>query len=127
MVSCQRSDDVVLKFYFKMTKHIKTFFAVYLAATFVSSLDPVCRNEHPTNRMLHNLDKLLNLKKVKIVEGITLKRKLEKLRSDSGISSETCRNVPNDFMQQLQGRLDDFMTSHILEFDLASVLTKGKQ
>lgn len=107
-------------------RNVSVCIIVGLAIHLASSLDSICHNELATNKVLGNIDKLLNLKNVKIVNGITLKRKFEKLRDDADINSDKCRNATSDWVHEVKMRVDEIMSNHVLEFDLASVLNKGK-
>lgn len=76
--------------------------------------------------MLSNFDKLLNQSQVKLVDGVTLKRK-SKLTSDKEESHKVaCDKTSLHLLPQVQARLKNMIETHVLEFDLLSVLNEGK-
>lgn len=56
------------------------------------------------------------------MRGVTLKKKLNKAVIESESRNFTCSNFVKDF----QSKASRFINNHVLEFDIASMLTEGK-
>jgi hypothetical protein len=82
-----------------------------------------CNKNFFENQFLKNLDKLLNLSHVKVVNGMTLKKK-DTVHNPVEMSSNTCEN--NSWIEKIDTRIKRMMDTHVLEFDLASVVKPGK-
>ena len=77
----------------------------------------------PESRLLINFDKLRSQSHVKIATGVILRRKKEFI--DVIGNTTECRSGTN-VLQQFFGKVGQIMKSHVLEFDLSSILANGK-
>jgi Protein of unknown function (DUF1676) len=95
---------------------------VILCSAFTGSDSRGCNYDFAENRLITNLDKLTESKQVMIMRGVTLKKKLNEAVIESESRNFTCSNFVKDF----QSKASRFINNHVLEFDIASMLTEGK-
>lgn len=86
-----------------------------------TSSEIACGRENPEVRFLQNIDKLLNRSHVSILQGVTLRRKFENEARRNNVSCTS-----SNLIQELQDKLNHLLNSHVMEFDLAAVLSEGK-
>lgn len=80
------------------------------------------------NRLLMNLNKLLNQNHVKIINGITLRRKSNAIPDLINENSTRCidLNESKNLMKEINVKVASLMNTHVLEFDLSSTIENGK-
>lgn len=81
-----------------------------------------CSEHQPEKKFLSNIDKLLNLNRVKITSGMVLKKKEN--TSNQPVNNNLACN--NSLVENVGLRIKRLMETHVIEFDLASVLAKGE-
>jgi hypothetical protein len=94
---------------------------VILFRDIIGDVTSVCDYGSNENRLLNNLDKLMNSSQVMIMKGVKLKKKLD----GALVENESIKISCNTFSKDLQMRASRFINNHVLEFDIASMLTEG--
>lgn len=92
----------------------------------LSTVKCFCDKNLPEVRLLRNVEKLLNRDSLQILNGINLRRKTNvtvNLRNSTSICNEVSRN----FIEEVDNKLTQVLKTHVLEFDLASLLSNGKE
>jgi hypothetical protein len=82
-----------------------------------------CGDRLPENNFLTNIDKLLNLSHVKIASGMMLRKK-ENSTIQVANNDSMCNN---SLVENVGLRIRRMMETHVIEFDLSSVVRKGKR
>lgn len=75
------------------------------------------------NRLLINLDKLLNQRRVAVTTGVMLRKKNDTLEATE--SSIACDVSSSNVVHRFIGRIGKVLNTHVLEFDLSSILNEG--
>jgi hypothetical protein len=88
----------------------------------VDALDNTCDYDYSEKVLLKNIDKLLNQTKVKIVQGVVLRKKSEDFHLMLRSNGSACENL----LEVVQNKASTIFNTHVLEFDLASI-TKGNE
>ena len=101
------------------------WFFVFIVLIHVSSCQTqMCREHLPENKFLNNIDRLLNLKHLKIANGMYLRKK-EQLSIQNASNESICNNEYS-FVDNVGLRIRRMMETHVIEFDLSSVVRKGR-
>lgn len=97
--------------------------AVLSVTEFASTSSEIaCGRENSEARFLQNIDKLLNRSHLRIVQGVTLRRKFENI--PWRYNNASCTS--SDLMQELRDKLDHLLKNHVMEFDLAAISRTGE-
>lgn len=76
---------------------------------------------------MNNFNKLFNQNHVKIINGITLRKKIDGGSSDASENHlSTCTEQSRSLMEEINGKVASFMNTYVMEFDLSSMLANGK-
>jgi hypothetical protein len=94
---------------------------VFLVLLRVSICRSECGSHQPEKNFLKNIDKLLNLSQVKITSGLVLRKK-ENILMKANDNDQTCSN---SLIENLVSRVERMMETHVIEFDLSSVVDGG--
>lgn len=101
---------------------IRCLIALTIARLSFGSADVICTNSSAESKLLNNFDRFLEQDSVKILNGVRLKRKLNTgHQSDRGRNTTSCVTVAD-----ISGKIAQFSRTHVLEFDLSSLLPNGK-
>lgn len=106
-------------------KMIKFLCVILIICGVASSVTCLCDEKLPELRFLSNVDKLLNQSFVKIVDGVRLRKKSNILETQ-GNSTSACNEIPRNFIVEIDKKLGNVLNTHVLEFDLAKMLSTGK-
>lgn len=99
---------------------------VIVLQVFVCSTISDCNRNDPERLLLNNIEKLLNQRRLKIMNGITLTRKSDpKQTKFIERNASDCNSINKSKMMDINRKLRSILDSHVLEFDLASLLTEG--
>jgi hypothetical protein len=94
---------------------------VFLVLLRVSICRSDCGEHQPEKNFLRNIDKLLNLNLVKITNGLVLRKKGNMtMKTDN--NDLTC---DSGWIENLRSRVERMMETHVIEFDLSSVVNGG--
>ena len=88
-------------------------------------LNASCSDKLQKIKSLKVIDKLLNQTQINIANGVRLRR-----RNNLKLNSEEIYICHNDssmrWLTEINGRLERMLETHVLEFDMASILNRGK-
>ena len=110
-----------------MVRGIQFLFAFIVLREVISSKDVKCSVDLPEIRFLMNFDKLLNRENVRIVNGIRLKRKLNEPfnEPDPEFNTSLCAKSSEELLQVIESKFTRMAETHVLEFDLAPIVSNG--
>lgn len=104
---------------------IRCLIALVIARLSLGSADVICTDSSRESKLLNNVNKLLERDNVKLYNGIRLKRK-----PDAGHQSDHERNTScvtlAEMTSAISRKIARFPRTHVIELDLASLITKGK-
>jgi hypothetical protein len=98
---------------------------VLLRAT-MCTIDKMCIENFTELRLLNNLDKLLQQNRVKIADGIVLKKKHAAVHNQTTAAYVTCNRTSRNFIGEFDAKLRHVLETHDLEFNFTSMAEKGK-
>lgn len=96
-------------------------FLVMTALCCICSVGSTCIE----SRFLNNFNQLLSQNHVKIITGISLRRKVESFTEAIKSHSSLCNETSQNLLEEINGKVASLMETHVLEFDLSSMINNG--
>lgn len=98
----------------------------WILVLFVLSRAKICKTQSKCSeisaetKFLQNIDRLLNNNRVKVMNGMTLRKKNISMENNEIMCDNTT------WVEAVGIRIKRMMETHVVEFDLASIVQKGK-
>lgn len=103
-----------------------TWFISFVLSCVVMCSNATCVGEFSENRLLLKIDKLLNQKEFEIIKGVRIRSETDKLSTVKRGYNSSCELATRARIIGVASKLKQILNNHVLEFDLASLLTNGK-